>query len=107
MYIPVSHTNGGSIRNMIGMVMYRLVGMGLMKAVHILNTSPHLAHKFRSYPLTHPALCELPSVISQIISLSERSDPGQACIQGATAHAQLAILRPTCGGRIGLAFDRR
>ena len=29
MYIPVSRTNGRSIRNMIGVVMNHLVGMGL------------------------------------------------------------------------------
>ena len=29
MYIPVSHTNGRSIKNTIGVVMHRLVGMGL------------------------------------------------------------------------------
>ena len=29
MYIPVSHTNGRSINNMIGVVMNHLVGMGL------------------------------------------------------------------------------
>ena len=28
MYIPVSHTNGRSIKNMIGVVMSRLVSMG-------------------------------------------------------------------------------
>ena len=29
MYIPVYHTNGRSIKNTIGVVMHRLVGMGL------------------------------------------------------------------------------
>ena len=29
LYIPVYHTNGRSIKNMIGVVLSRLVGMGL------------------------------------------------------------------------------
>ena len=31
MYVPVSHSNGRSIKNIIGVVMNRLVGMGLKK----------------------------------------------------------------------------
>ena len=33
MYIPVYHTNGRSIKNKIGVVINRLVGMGLKKAL--------------------------------------------------------------------------
>ena len=33
MYIPVSHINGPSIPNMIGVVIHRLVGMGLKDRV--------------------------------------------------------------------------
>ena len=40
MYIPVSHTNGGSIKNTIGVIMNRLVGMGLKGHTHRVPPSP-------------------------------------------------------------------
>ena len=52
-YIPVSHTNGRSIKNMIGVVVNRLVGIGL-KGPYPLG--PSIIGQSNKFYLDHPQL---------------------------------------------------
>ena len=45
MYIQVSHTNGRSIKNMIGAVVNRLMGMGLKGYLFPLSTTTCADHQ--------------------------------------------------------------
>ena len=54
MYIPVSHTNWGSIKNTIGVVVNRLVGMGLKEYIK-LDELPALRYNCSLYQTGVPA----------------------------------------------------
>ena len=69
MYIPVYHTNGRSIKNKIGMVMNRLVGMGLKAILNVVILSDKNGHNF----LRSPIICVWSPTIFLVVTKIQRT----------------------------------